>query len=70
MKNKYGWGDCPYCGCDVGATKNGLAVRHGFIRIKVGIKRLAFPDLLGGHDYHPCKGSGKKLFNHFIPGGV
>ena len=65
---KYGWGECSCCGyIDVGATKNGLAVRHLFIRIRKGYRRLAFPDLKAGHDYHACAGSGKPLLNWFNP---
>ena len=65
LRYKHGWGDCSHCGCDTGATKNGLAVRHGFIRIKRGYKRVIMPDLESGKDHHACEGSGKKLDNYY-----
>ena len=61
MTFKYGWGQCSHCGADVGATKNGLAVRHGFTRIKKGYKRVAQPHLRSGIDHKPCPGSGKPM---------
>lgn len=61
MPNRYGWGRCPHCGRDIGATKTGKAIRHGFIRIKKGYKRRILRNCEGGHDYYPCEGSGKPL---------
>ena len=57
---KYGWGNCQHCGWDVGATKNGKAVRHGYIRIRKA-RRKILPDIPVGTDYGPCQGSGKPL---------
>ena len=62
-----GWGDCPYCRKEVGATSTGLAVRHGFIRIKHGITRTALPHLKSGRDHKACPGSGQPLENWYDP---
>ena len=59
MKNKYGWVTCCHCNRQVSATKRGLAVRHGFIRVKRGYIRVNIPSARSGHDTFPCEGSGK-----------
>jgi hypothetical protein len=65
MKNRWGWGDCSVCGINVSASKHGLAVRHGFIKVRRGTRRLAYPDVLGGRTAHACEGSGKPLLRWF-----
>lgn len=65
MSFKYGWGLCSRCGADCGATKNGLAARHGFLRVPRGFRRTNLPQLASGHDHHGCAGSGKALRNWF-----
>ena len=58
-----GYGLCQHCGRDVIPTKDGRAIRHGYIRVRQGYKRTFLPDLLGGRDHHPCPGSGKPVKN-------
>lgn len=64
---KFGWGICKDCGSDVCATKSGLAVRHGFIRVRRGYIRPYIPNAKSGRDNFPCPGSGKPLKNWFNP---
>ena len=45
---RYGWGNCLHCGLMTAATKTGLAVRHGFIRIKKGYVRTHMRYLASG----------------------
>lgn len=59
--SKHGWGNCPYCELFVCATKNGKTVRHGFIRVRKGYVRTAFPSIPSGTDGKPCSGSGKPI---------
>jgi hypothetical protein len=61
MKYRYGWGSCSHCSSYVGATKNGKAVRHGFIRVRRGYWRLNLSWLKSGQDHNPCEGSGEPL---------
>lgn len=63
---KYGWGDCSHCGCDVCITKDGRAHRHGYIRVKRGHQRVAYPDIPSGTDAYSCKGSGKPVINAYF----
>lgn len=61
MKFRYGYGNCSHCGWDVGVTKQGKAVRHGFIRVRRGTRRTAYPDIPPGKTGHACKGSGQPV---------
>jgi hypothetical protein len=55
---RFGCGTCSYCNLEVAATKDGRAIRHGFIRVKKGYRRRAFPELRGGTTGYACRGSG------------
>jgi hypothetical protein len=58
---RFGWGDCQHCGRDVAATLDGRAVRHGFIRVRAGYVRTAFPNVRGGSTAYAYSGSGLPL---------
>lgn len=53
------FGKCPYCGAWYRVNKNGKIYRHGFIRVRKGFKRVAFPDIPSGTDGKPCPGTGQ-----------
>ena len=63
MKLHYGFVSCSECRLRVAATKNGLAWKHGHIRVAKGRKRVAFPNVTSGTEAYHCKGSWVKGFD-------